>query len=330
MEQVENASRRASELCRQMLAYSGRGTFDIKPFDFGELVREMVKLLDVSISKKVSLQFAIADNMPAVEGDAAQIQQVVMNLITNASEAIGSASGTVTVRIGVVQAGRELLSKSILNEDLPEGRYARLDVRDTGIGMDAETRERIFDPFFSTKFAGRGLGLSAVLGIVRRHRGAIFVESEPGAGTEVSVLLPISDRPAESSSAPSTPARFVGDGTILVVDDEETVRVVASKILNRHGFKVLAACNGKEGVDLFRLHAPEIRVVLLDMTMPEMSGEEALREILSLKPNTPIILSSGYNDLEECHPFNGQAHAVFLQKPYGPQELVEKVRLLIQ
>lgn len=329
VEQVENASKRASELCRQMLAYSGRGTFDVKPFDLGALVREMVKLLDVSISKKVSLQFVITDNLPAVEGDAAQIQQVVMNLITNASEAIGVESGTVTVRIGVVEATRSLLSKSILNEDLPEGRYARLDVRDSGVGMDPQTRARIFDPFFSTKFTGRGLGLSAVLGIVRSHRGAIFVESELGTGTEVSVLLPITDRPVARRFASSPEDRFVGKGTILVVDDEDTVRVVASRILHRHGFEVLTACNGREGVELFRAHADKVRVILLDMTMPEMSGEEALREILEIRPQAPIILSSGYNDLEDAQSFEGSGNSVFLQKPYGPRELVEKVRELI-
>ncbi len=328
LEQIEKSALRAAELTNQMLAYSGRGSFVVIPVDLSKLIWEMMELLDASISKKVTVQHKLTEDLPAVEADIAQIRQVIMNLIVNASEAIGDEEGVITVATGVVDADRRFLTETYMGENLSEGRYVYLEVSDTGRGMDAETKSKVFDPFFTTKFAGRGLGLAATLGIVRGHHAAIKVDSTPGMGSIFRMLLPCSDRPAEDLLAPATATKDgpLESGTILVVDDEDAVRQVATRALERAGFTVLTASNGREAVEVFRAHADAITAVLLDRTMPAMDGEEAFDEIRRIRPDAPVVLSSGYSEKEASERFAGRGLAGFLQKPYRARSLVEKLR----
>jgi len=249
-----------------------------------------------------------------------------MNLILNAAEAIGDRSGVVSIATGKIYADEQYLQGAYLTEELPAGQYVFIEVSDTGCGMDAQTMARIFDPFFTTKFTGRGLGLAAVLGIVRSHRGTINVYSEVGRGSTFKILLPAVRTTQEQAAAPESAApAWRGSGTVLVVDDEPTVRVVAKRILEQQGFEVLAAKDGQEGVDMFAEHAERIALVLLDMTMPKLSGDEAYREIHRIRKEVPVVLSSGYNEQDATERFAGKGLAAFLQKPYSPTDLLETV-----
>jgi two-component system cell cycle sensor histidine kinase/response regulator CckA len=327
VEQIEVAARRAAELTNQMLAYSGKGRFVIRHIDLSRLVAEMANLLHVAISRKAVLRYQLATHLPAIEADASQIRQVVMNLITNASDAIGEQSGVIRIVTEVVDADRAYLAGCYLDDNLPAGRYVCVEVSDTGCGMDEQTKAKIFDPFFTTKFTGRGLGLAAVLGIVRGHRGAIRVYTEPGRGTTFKVLLPCSEQAVAMPNANEKPVEaWRGSGTVLVVDDEASIRTVARAMLERVGFKVLTACNGAEGIEAFRQHAEEIVAVVLDLTMPDMEGEEAYRELRRIRADVRVILSSGYNEQEATNRFLGEGLAGFIQKPYQAATLYAKLR----
>jgi two-component system cell cycle sensor histidine kinase/response regulator CckA len=287
----------------------------------------MAHLLEASISKKVALRYDLAEVPMPIEGDPTQLRQVVMNLIINASDALDDESGVVTVSTGVMQATRDYLADAYLNVELPAGLYAYVEVIDTGCGMDEETLSKIFDPFFTTKFPGRGLGLAAVLGIVRGHRGALKVQSAPGRGSSFRVLFPCTDQPAvpaEAEEALREPSR--GAGTVLVVDDEESVRAVARLMLERGGFSVLTAADGRAAVEVFREHRDRIALVLLDLTMPHLSGEEVLRELRHIRADVRVILSSGYNEQEVAQHQTEEGLVEFIQKPYSPAALIEKVR----
>ncbi|MCP4684022.1 MAG: PAS domain S-box protein [bacterium] len=340
LEEIEKASKRAADLATQMLAYSGKGRFVIICIDLNELVDEMTHLLDVSISKKAELRFNLEEKLPGIDGDATQIRQIIMNLITNASEAIGDRNGVVALATSVIDCDRAYLDavdatfKSGSEEPLPEGRYVCLEVADTGCGMDRATIARIFDPFFTTKFTGRGLGMSAVLGIVRGHRGAINIYSEVGRGTTFKVLLPASQAPINETSVQAQPKPTTegwrGKGTVLVVDDEETVRNVGVQMLEHLGFEVLTAADGREAVDLFGERGDEIACVLLDLTMPNMDGEEAFGEMTRIRPDVNVILCSGYNEQEATQRFSGQGLASFLQKPYSFSTLKAKLMHILE
>jgi PAS domain S-box-containing protein len=325
--EIEKAVKRAADLARQMLAYAGRGRFVMERIDVGELVKEMAQLLEVSISKKVVLEENFAENLPAFHGDVTQIRQTIMNLITNASEAIGDRSGVIRLSTGAMYCDRAWLAgvnetlRAGLGEPLPEGVYTYIEVVDTGCGMDAVTLEKIFDPFFTTKFKGRGLGLSAVLGIVHGHKGAVKIRSAVGKGTTIRVLFPATER-AEGSIAiqreddESEGNDWRGSGTVLVVDDEEMVRAVSEPMLERMGFQVLTVPDGREALKAMGEHAGEIVCMLLDLTMPVMDGKETLRQMRRLRFDTPVILCSGYNEPEATRHFLGQGLAGFLQKPF--------------
>jgi CheY-like chemotaxis protein len=274
-------------------------------------------MLDVSISKNAMTRYSLAEGLPAVESDATQIRQVVMNLITNASDALDDMRGIITVTTGVMECDEAYLSESYLDDRLPGGTYVTLEVSDTGCGMDSETIRRIFDPFFTTKFTGRGLGLAAVLGIVRGHKGAIKVYSEVGKGTTIKVLLPAVEwKPAERAKPVELCESLKSGGTILFIDDDLHVRDIASDMLEHLGFQVLTASNGREGLNVFQAHGNEITCVLLDLTMPEMGGEEAFRELRKLRSDVRVILSSGYNEQDVAQRFVGRGLAGFIQKPY--------------
>ena len=320
---IETTALRAADLTKQMLAYSGKGRFIVNTVDVNLLVKEMAQLLQTVISKKAALRFNFANDLPSVEADATQLRQIVMNLITNASDAIGGDDGTITLRTGTCDATRELLKSSYVDDELPVGRYAFIEVEDSGCGMDADTVERIFDPFFSTKFTGRGLGLAATLGIVRGHRGTIKVESTPGKGTTFRILLPCTavSRADSAQSAARRPQRFRGSGAVLVVDDDETVRAVAQHMLERSGFTVITARDGAEGVALFESARDRIALVLLDLTMPTLGGEEAFRAMRQRRPDVRVVLMSGYSSQELASRYGSEGMAGFIQKPFRVEEL---------
>jgi len=318
VEDIAKASRRAAELCQQMLAYSGKGRFVVEPLRLSDLVSEMAQMLEVSISKKVALEYDFDDCLPAIEADATQVRQIVLNLITNASEAIGDQRGAIRVMTRVVDVSSAFACATHPPEELPAGRYVALEVADTGCGMDAEVREKMFDPFFTTKFTGRGLGLAAVLGIVRGHGGAVDVSSEPGRGTTFRVLFPaLEDRPgATRRDADREASQWQGSGMVLLVDDEPAVRRLGSRMLESLGFTAVTARDGVEAVELLREHRDRIRCVVLDLTMPQMDGEETFQELRAIRQEVPVILSSGYAEQDATQKFSGKGLSGFIQKPY--------------
>jgi PAS domain S-box-containing protein len=320
---IETTALRAAELTKQMLAYSGKGRFVVHPVNLNALVREMAQLLQTVISKRAALRFDFAQDVPAVEADGTQLRQIVMNLITNASDAIGGEDGTITLRTGLRDASREFLESGYVHDELPEGSYAFIEVEDSGCGMDAETKARIFDPFFSTKFTGRGLGLAATLGIVRGHRGTIKVRSEPQHGTTFTILLPCPRAETSSGHAgESSPReRFRGSGSVVVVDDDETVRSVARHMLERSGFTVLTARDGCEGVATIEACRDDVALVLLDLTMPTLGGEEAFRAMRQMRPDVRVVLMSGFSSHELASRYGSEGMAGFIQKPFRVEEL---------
>ncbi len=328
---IEKTSMQAADLCKQMLAYSGRGKFVIQRLDLSAVVNDMMHLLQISVHKRVSLKFHLPENLSAIEADPSQVRQIVMNLVINASEAIGEKDGVVSISTGMMRADHSYLTETYLAPDLPEGDYIFLEVSDTGCGMTLETRGKIFEPFFTTKFTGRGLGLAAVLGIVRGHKGAIKVYSEVGRGTSFKVLIPCVDAPAEAlNHQPAEISEWKGSGTILVVDDEETVRTVTARMLELFGFEVILAEDGRIGVEKFSQHAKELRAVILDMTMPHLNGDEAFREMRRIRSDIRVLLVSGYSEQEATNRFTGKGLAGFLQKPYKLEDLRKKIRDILE
>jgi PAS domain S-box-containing protein len=327
VEQIRQAAQRAADLTRQLLAYAGRGRIAMESLDLSRLVESMVQLLKISVSKKAALEWSLAPALPPVHGDSGRISQVVLNLITNASDSLEEKGGSIRISTGVANVDRAYLSRAYVRDELPEGRYVYVEVHDTGVGMNEETKTRIFDPFFTTKFRGRGLGLAAVLGIVRAHGAAIVVESEPGRGSTFRVLFPCAAEGSAWPSAPQRPAeRLRGRGTVLVIDDEPDVRSIASRMLSVMGFTVLSADDGKQGVETFRAQPEAITLVLLDLTMPRMDGEEALKELRQIRSAVPVVFMSGYAEDEEVSRADGQSLVGFLQKPFTMEDLQAALR----
>ena len=322
------AGQAMAKLTSQMLAYSGRSRFLIEPLDLSTEVRQIVNLVQASIPKSARLKLALTEGLPAIEGDSSQIRQVVMNLVINGAEALGSEQGSVEVCTLVRRAEHSELAGGVTRPPAPAGEYVVLEVRDTGAGMDEQTRTRIFDPFFTTKFTGRGLGLSAVLGIVRAHRGALIVESRPGCGTTFRVLFPCSAAGKEVA-APEWAASRSGSGTILIVDDEEIVLRVAQAMLGEAGYDVLGASNGREALDVYAAQSGRIDAVLLDMTMPVMGGEETMTRLVARWPDATVIATSGY-DLEEAERRFGGHPAAYLQKPFTVAQLTAKIAEVVR
>jgi PAS domain S-box-containing protein len=314
LEIAERSSVRAAELVAQLLAYAGKGKFVVTRFDLSALIFEMLPLIAASIPKTVKLDLALTPGLPWMEADASQIRQIVMNLIINGAESIGAEGGTVRVSTGVADSGADIF----------------MQVKDSGSGMSETTKAKMFDPFFSTKFTGRGLGLSAVSGIVRGHKGTMQVDSAPGEGTTFKVTFPaeVAERPAEVRIAADKPLPMAaqGAGAILVVDDEPALREMAGVILENSGYTVLAAKDGREAVEIFRQNAAKIGAVLLDMTMPVMGGDEAFRLIREMQPRVPIVMSSGYSEMAAREELGRDAVAGFIQKPYTAARLVASIQ----
>lgn len=331
LSEIEKTSLQAAELCNQMLTYSGMGRFEMQQTSLSSLVEGMKHLIEVSIYRKITITFKLAQDLLPVETDAAQILQVVLNLVINASEAIGDQPGTICVTTGNVRITPESSFEDYATQ-LPEpGNYIYLEVTDTGCGMDAETKAKIFHPFFTTKFTGRGLGLSALLGIVRGHNGALRVTSELARGSTFTLLLPSAPEEVipETASAASIEGGWRGSGTILVVEDDPPVRRVIVRILESSGFTVLQAGDGLAGVETFQAHANDILMVVLDMTMPRMLGEEALAQMKAIRPDIPVILMSGYTEQEAANRLSKQDWVGFLQKPFKKENLMEKLRTIL-
>jgi two-component system cell cycle sensor histidine kinase/response regulator CckA len=329
LQDVLKASERAADLTRQLLAYAGKGRFVVAPVDPCKLVSEISTLIRSSISKKVALVLDLPDQCPKIEADRTQLQQLVMNLVLNGGEAIGDAPGTLTVRVRLEHFTERRERPRIQGFPIVQGDYVRIDVVDSGVGMDQETRDRIFEPFFTTKFLGRGLGLAAALGIVRGHRGAIGVRSEPGRGTTFTVLLPVlrEHRHSDRFAAVTEPERDLrGVGTILVADDEQSVRSLASSVLEDAGYTVELARDGAEVVERLQALGEKVSLILLDLTMPKLGGAEAALELRRLHPNIPIVAMSGYGDMEVMERFSAAGIEDFLAKPFSPDQLAVKVR----
>jgi len=330
LKEIVLASERMADLTRQMLAYAGKGKFLLEQLDCSEKVAEISGLVRASVPKNVELQLQLEPNLPFIQADPGQLHQLIINLITNAAEAIGEGNGTVAVRTKLVRVDEEYLRTAplVLDRTAP-GDYVRVEVEDNGCGMADDMKARIFDPFFSTKVNGRGLGLSAALGIVRGHGGTLELRSAPGAGSRFRVLLPVAKDQATRSIPATGSGDLSGRGRILVVDDDEAIRNVVRAGLERYGYKVVAAEDGKEALRLIGLYSGEIALVLLDMTMPVMGGAETLEKLKYLAPGLPVLASSGYSEMEAMRHFGQDGVAGFIQKPYTPAVLARAVKAVL-
>ncbi|HWA28727.1 MAG TPA: CHASE domain-containing protein [Lacunisphaera sp.] len=327
LEQIERAARRAADLCAQMLAYAGRASFVNAPVSLSRLVRDTTALLEVSVGRRVRLELLVDDSVPAVMGDATQLRQIVMNLVINAADAMGNRSdGQVTVRTFAEQVSAEFLLRAVGSPTRPSGTYVGLEVVDNGSGMDATVLGRIFEPFFTTKFSGRGLGLAAVLGIVQTHQGALFVESAPGKGTTFRLFLPATQGQAAETAVPFAHQAAEIKGKVLVVDDEEPVRQVAEGALAVLGVSVVLAPDGQSALEVLRHQGDTIDLVLLDLTMPGMSGDETLRRLRELRPEIRAIIMSGYSETETRQRCASLGVSDFLPKPFDVVTLTAKLR----
>ncbi len=329
LRRIETSAERAADLCRQMLAYSGKGRFVLRHVDLNEIVRSTLGLAQGSVPKKAEISFVGATALPRVHADLPQLRQILLNLVMNAAEALPETGGRVAVRTGTMAVDATWLGGAYLAPELPQGEYVFLEVEDTGTGIRPELHAKIFEPFFSTKFTGRGLGLAAVAGIVRAHHGAVRLVSEPGRGSTFRIVFPPSPAetqpslartptPAPTSAAPAPRE----EQTILVVDDEQTIRQVAADLLAKNGFRTIVAEDGLKAVELLGAEQRPIRAVLLDYSMPKIDGLETLKRLRSLRPELPIVLMSGFEAEEALERFAGLRVSAFLQKPFSAAELI--------
>jgi two-component system CheB/CheR fusion protein len=328
--EIVSASERAADLTRQLLAYAGKGRFVLERIDLSQLVREIEPLIHTSIPKMVDIQLDLGAGLPSIEADPGQIQQLVMNLIVNGAEAIGEGNpGAVVIRTETRGLDAEAIRGEFPNDQLSPGSYVGIEVRDTGSGMDEATKSKIFDPFFTTKFQGRGLGLAAVSGIVRAQRGAIRVYSSPGRGSSFQVLFPAVAAKAADHGPRMLPTETAAGGTVLFIDNEEALRRLAQSALERNGWRVLLAENAAQGVRLFQENQDHITVVILDMTMAVMGGGEALDRMQAIRSGVPVIISTGYGEMEAARHFAGKDMAGLLEKPYTVNQLMEAIAVVL-
>ena len=321
IDEIQTAAQRAAELVNQMLAYSGKGRFVVRACSLSEIAGEMLKLVRAAMGT-VDVELNLRDDLPAIEGDPAQMRQVIMNLLTNAGDAIGGRSGRIVLTTGSMSVDTAYLADARVGRDAAPGEYVFVEVQDDGSGMDADVVDRIFEPFFTTKFTGRGLGLAAVLGIVRRHQGVIKIVTAPGQGTTFRVLLPaVTGATVPAPTVADVPAARTGS-CVLIVDDEAPVRLVAAEMLKRAGFIVETAGTGEQAVASFERQPDHVDAVLLDMTMPKVSGAEVFRRLRAIRPGLPVVLMSGYSSEEVLDRFGVEGLSGFVQKPFMPGALV--------
>jgi two-component system, cell cycle sensor histidine kinase and response regulator CckA len=334
LDDMDTGTHQAADLCRQMLAYAGKGRVNAEPVNLNTAISEMAGLLATSMPLKGRLQQSLDGEVPTLLADVSQLRQVVMNLVSNGAEALGSGGGLVSLSTGIMRCDPEFLAHAALGGEATPGRFVFVEVADDGCGMDPETASRMFEPFFSTKFTGRGLGLAAVLGIVRAHRGAVNVDSVPGRGTRVRVVLPILARipPPEVASEPEV-AQIDGAGRlVLVVDDDRLSREGLELVLIHRGFEVITAAGGQAALEVVEARGMDLAVVLLDLTMPDLDGVETFQRLRVLREDLPVVLCTGYGMDEAVDRFGGdQVHlAGFLHKPYTPQTLLAQLREILE
>ena len=322
-ESIQRAASTAADLCEQLLAYAGKGQFDVRPVDLSKVVRETDHLLEASISVTAELDYDLSAQLPSAQLDATQVRQILMNVVQNAFEALEDGHGTIELETGVVQLTRRDLAETYLDDGLNEGEYVYLEVSDDGMGMSSEKIRRIFDPFYTTKFAGRGLGLAATLGIVRAHDGTVSVESSLDQGTTFRFYFPALEttQPFSDGTEPPPTPKLEAE-TVLVADDNPEIRDFVEHTLRSEDLAVLKSVDGEDAIEAFRHHHDEISAVLLDMTMPGIETREVVDEVRELSPETPVILSSGYTEEASTEELETEEFGGFLRKPYGPQELL--------
>jgi len=322
VEHIIDACDHAAELCKQMLAYAGKGSYALEVLDLNDMVKTMGKLIRVSVGNHIALKIKLANSIPGIEGDTAQIQQLILNFIVNSADAIGNKAGEIKVSTGIRHVERQVLNKLYNGSDLKAGQYVVVEVKDSGCGISPDMMAKIFDPFFTTKETGSGLGLSAVLGIVRGHHGAIQVHSSPGEGTAFRVYLPSTEQPFKEKMISTVEVEaWQGDGRVLIVDDDMRVRNVATAFVESLHFDVITADDGKEGLALFNQHHNNLAAVLLDMTMPILGGVEAMAGMRDIDSSVPIVLVSGYSEIEAGALITGDRPNAFLQKPFKAKDL---------
>lgn len=327
---IQTAATSAGELCKQLLAYAGKGRFELVNADLGELVRSQVEFLRSATHKSAQIKFELADDLPTCEADLSQLQQILLNLVINASEALHGATGTITVSTGVKELDRATLNQSEIGSDCPAGEYVYLEVSDTGFGMEEGVRSKLFDPFFTTKSTGRGLGLSAILGIVRGHKGWIHVDSQPKLGSRFTVYLPANHGDPVVLSEEKLDSDWVAEGKALLVDDDLDVLQVTAAMLERVGFDVIPVDSGFKALEVFAESNHELAVVILDLTMPNMTGDEVFKRMQQINPKVPVILTSGFNEQDTVQKFAGSGLAGFLQKPTSLSQMKGKIRLVME
>lgn len=328
--EIETAAQRAADLCRQMLIYAGKAQPNPTKFNMNTLVEEMAKLLKATINQNVTITLVLSADIPFIKADASQIRQIVMNLIINASEAIGAVQGNITVSLAIEEFKVGQSEKDYIGKIITPGSYICLNVTDNGCGMDEETKRRIFEPFYTTKFTGRGLGMSAVLGIITAHKGALQLTSQQGLGTTFKVFLPVQSSEPVGDVLPHVPLMpWQGSGTILLVEDEPQLIMVAKALIQALGFSVLQAANGQVALEMYQKHANNITLVLTDIGMPVMDGYELIHELKILNPELPIIVSSGFGDAEvTTHIQENIAGCV--SKPYSFDQLREVLKGVVE
>ena len=329
--EIDSSSTRAAEICQQMLDYAGKGKLTVEPLDVSVVVKGMCRGLEAGVGDNIAFDYGLPEGLPGVAADPIQLRRLVQSLVTNAREAIDGEAGVVTIRTGTLSCGRFCRADARFGHEMVEGPCVFLEISDTGCGMDQKTLNSLCDPYFSTKFAGRGLSLSAALGIIRGHGGALRVWSEEGRGSTFLVLFPFlrSEEQDAGDRGETELDSWRGSGTVLIVDDEKPVRTVGRRMLERMGFNVLVAIDGREAVEIYRTNAERIDCVLLDLTMPEMDGEEAFREIRRIRKDALVILASGYSEEDVLCRFRGEGLAGFLHKPYRYKLLRSMVRKVL-
>lgn len=328
---LEEICDQAAKLSRQMLFYAGKGNYELSVLNINNTVRSMAKLIRASVGGNVEMLLKLDSTVPNVEGDPSQIQQLILNFIVNAAEAIGSDSGTIKLTTKVEHAKRHLLDELYNGTNLSEGDYVVIEVNDSGCGMDEELMGKIFDPFFTTKEAGTGLGLSAVLGIITAHRGAVQVISKPERGTTFRILIPSTDKPAATRAVRTFEMEeWQGEGTILVVDDDPAIRSIVTSLVKKLNFDSITANDGQEGINQFRKHHKRLVAVMLDMTMPQVGGMDAMMEMRRIDSSIPIILVSGYSENESSRLVSGEQPDAFLQKPFRAKEMKKCLYQVLQ
>ncbi|MEZ4662406.1 MAG: response regulator [Caldilineaceae bacterium] len=319
------SAERAADLTRQLLAYAGKGQLVVEPLALNEAIQENVALMESAVPKKVDLKLNLASSLPTIQADRGHIQSIVMNLVLNAVEAIGDAAGEIIVKTAVEHISRAALEAFVQYEQLAPGRYVCLTVQDSGRGMDVETMNLIFDPFFSTKSGGRGLGLSTTLGIVRSHNGSMRVRSEPGRGAIFEIILPVIENKLSYVTLKKAAADSVAapclNGAVLVIDDEDAVREALGDLLTTFGLQVQMAADGRQGLRCYDDRNGAFDLVMLDMSMPVMDGPETYRHLRVRNPQMPILLMSGYSEAIQNGKQESDAHTHFIHKPYTPDKL---------